>query len=202
MPGTVQRAVFQGNTHTTIGLRCHPRCCSVRQWGWMVSQRPRLATVTGHERSAVCTLRHGYVAYDALFCGPVTTREHAAEGRGPPPTERLRAALSATLSASRWARTRVTTSGDAALPRLTKTLVSTALVASARADCRSRTEFASAMATASAAARAASFALSSVAFKPSRRRRFSLGRRCGALFAGPMTFSFATTGLSAARSVE
>eukprot|EP00964_Phaeocystis_antarctica_P015075 scaffold8315_cov54-Phaeocystis_antarctica.AAC.4 len=51
----------------------------------------------------------------------------------------LRARISAALSQSRLARARATTPGDAVLPRLSRTLVSIALVASGRADCRSRT---------------------------------------------------------------
>ena len=55
----------------------------------------------------------------------------------------LRARISVVLSKSRLARARATTSGDAVPPRLSRTLVSMALVASARADCRSSTAFAS-----------------------------------------------------------
>eukprot|EP00964_Phaeocystis_antarctica_P031724 scaffold17938_cov61-Phaeocystis_antarctica.AAC.1 len=112
-----------------------------------------------------------------------STRRHIRSVRSRPglALTGLRAILSPALSESRLARTCATTSGDAALSRLAKTLVSIALVASDRATCRSSTAFASAMAAASAAALASSFALFSVVLRSFRRRRLSLGKSLGRL---------------------
>jgi hypothetical protein len=91
----------------------------------------------------------------------------------------LRALISAALSESRLARVRATTSGDAFPPRLSSTLVSIALVASARLDCLSSTASASTTTAASAAASASSFALFSAALASFCKRRLSLGNKRG-----------------------
>ena len=112
----------------------------------------------------------------------------------------LRALLSSALSESRLARTRLTTSGDAVLPRLAKTLVSIALVASGRADCRSRTALSSSMANDSAATRASSLALFSVALRSFWMRRLSLGRSLGPLLVGTVGCSTAIVCFVASKS--
>eukprot|EP00964_Phaeocystis_antarctica_P015323 scaffold8467_cov64-Phaeocystis_antarctica.AAC.2 len=109
----------------------------------------------------------------ALVRSPSIPTRSAALGSSDFALAGLRALISAALSESRLARVRATTSGDAVTPRLSRTLVSIALVASARADCRSSTAFASATANASAVARASSLAFSSVAPRSFWRRRLS-----------------------------
>ena len=131
-------------------------------------------------------------AASRIFVTPSVRSRSAALGSiGVALAAGLRARISVALSKSRLARARATTSGDALPPRLSRTLVSIALVASGRADCRSSTASASATAAASAAARASPCALFSAALASFCKRRLSLVR-VGASRSGGLVGCFST----------